>query len=130
MKSWCVIAAWLECLPEKSSWCRNEQVCQGLKGVKRFEWSNGLDIAPYKNIPLPSFSFARSTIEQLFTEQADERLQDLRADPSATNKLAEFERRLLSAENTKPLSPPRNSVAFIKGILFTFISLGVSRRSS
>ena len=23
-----VIAAWLECFPEKSSWCRNEQVCQ------------------------------------------------------------------------------------------------------
>ena len=25
------IAAWLECFPEKSSWCRNEQVCQGVK---------------------------------------------------------------------------------------------------
>ena len=25
----CLIAAWLECFPEKSSWCRNEQVCQG-----------------------------------------------------------------------------------------------------
>ena len=24
-----VIAAWLECFPEKLSWCRNEQVCQG-----------------------------------------------------------------------------------------------------
>ena len=24
-----VIAAWLECFPEKPSWCRNEQVCQG-----------------------------------------------------------------------------------------------------
>ena len=24
-----VIAAWLECFPEKSSWCQNEQVCQG-----------------------------------------------------------------------------------------------------
>ena len=23
------IAAWLECFPEKPSWCRNEQVCQG-----------------------------------------------------------------------------------------------------
>ena len=22
-----VIPAWLECFPEKSSWCRNEQVC-------------------------------------------------------------------------------------------------------
>ena len=26
-----VIAMWLECLPEKSSWCRNEQVCQRVK---------------------------------------------------------------------------------------------------
>ena len=25
-----VIAAWLECFPEKPSWCRNEQVCQGV----------------------------------------------------------------------------------------------------
>ena len=25
------IAAWLESFPEKSSWCRNEQVCQGVK---------------------------------------------------------------------------------------------------
>ena len=24
-----VIAAWLECFPEKPSWYRNEQVCQG-----------------------------------------------------------------------------------------------------
>ena len=23
------LAAWLECFPEKPSWCRNEQVCQG-----------------------------------------------------------------------------------------------------
>ena len=48
-----VIAAWLECFPEKPSWCRNEQVCQGRKSVKRFEQSNGLDTALYKNIPLP-----------------------------------------------------------------------------
>ena len=27
--AWRVIAAWLECFPEKPSWCRNEQVCQG-----------------------------------------------------------------------------------------------------
>ena len=47
------IAAWLECFPEKSSWCRNEQVCQGVM-VKRFERSNGLDTALYKNIPLLS----------------------------------------------------------------------------
>ena len=26
-----VVAAWLECFLEKSSWCRNEQVCQGVK---------------------------------------------------------------------------------------------------
>ena len=25
------IAAWLECFSEKSSWCRNEQACQGVK---------------------------------------------------------------------------------------------------
>ena len=23
-----VIAAWLECFPEKPNWCRNEQVCK------------------------------------------------------------------------------------------------------
>ena len=51
--SHCAIAAWLECFQEKPSWCRNEQVCQGRKSVKRFERSNGLDIALYKNIPLP-----------------------------------------------------------------------------
>ena len=28
-----VIAAWLECFPEKPSWCRNEQVCQGRQKV-------------------------------------------------------------------------------------------------
>ena len=49
-----VIAAWLECFPEKSDWCRNEQVCQGRKSVKRFDRSNGLDTALYKNKP---FSF-------------------------------------------------------------------------
>ena len=48
-----IIAAWLECLPEKPSWCRNEPVCQGRKCVKRFERANGLDTALYKNIPLP-----------------------------------------------------------------------------
>ena len=40
-----------ESFPEKSSWCRNEQVCQGAK-CKRFERPNGLDTALYKNIPL------------------------------------------------------------------------------
>ena len=44
-----VIAASLECFPKKPSWCRNEQVCQGRKSVKRFERSNGLDTALYKN---------------------------------------------------------------------------------
>ena len=37
---------------EKPSWCRNEQVCRGGgggKSVKRFERSNGLDTALYKN---------------------------------------------------------------------------------
>ena len=47
----CLIAVWLECFPEKPSWCRNEQVCQGRKSVKRFERCNGLDTALYKNIP-------------------------------------------------------------------------------
>ena len=41
-----------ECFPGKASCCRNEQVCQRVKG---FEWSNGFYIyAFYKNIPLPS----------------------------------------------------------------------------
>ena len=52
VNSRCVIAAWLECFQEKPSWCRNEQVCQGRKGVKRFERYNGLDTALYKNVHL------------------------------------------------------------------------------
>ena len=44
-----VIATWLECFQEKSSWCRNKQVCQGRKTVKSFERSNELDTALYKN---------------------------------------------------------------------------------
>ena len=55
MSSLCAIAAWLECFQEKPSWCLNEQVCQGRISVKRFERSNGLDTALYKNIPLPFF---------------------------------------------------------------------------
>ena len=31
-----VIAVWLECFPEKSSWYQNEQLCQGRQSVKRF----------------------------------------------------------------------------------------------
>ena len=40
-------AEWLECFPEKPSWCRNEQVCHAgrAKSVKRFERSS----EPYKN---------------------------------------------------------------------------------
>ena len=56
MNSRCAIAAWLECFQEKPSWCRNEQVCQGRISVKRFERSNGLDTALYKNIPLPFYN--------------------------------------------------------------------------
>ena len=52
VNSGCAIAAWLECFQEKPSWCRNKQVWQGRKSVKRFERSNGLDTALYKNIPL------------------------------------------------------------------------------
>ena len=37
-----VIAAWLECFQEKSSWCRNEQVCQGVK-CKHFEFERPMD---------------------------------------------------------------------------------------
>ena len=50
-KSSHLIAASLECFPEKLSWCRNERVCQvgGKNVVKRFEQSNGLDIALSKN---------------------------------------------------------------------------------
>ena len=39
-----VIAASLECFPEKPSWCRMA------KSVKRFERSNGPDIALYKKL--------------------------------------------------------------------------------
>ena len=44
-----VIATWLEFFQKKPSWCRNEQVYQGWKSVERFERSNGLDTALYKN---------------------------------------------------------------------------------
>ena len=39
-----------ECFPEKPSWCRNVQVCQGVR-VTSFEGSNGLDTELYKSIP-------------------------------------------------------------------------------
>ena len=47
-----VVAAWLDIFPEKSSWCRNEQVCQRSKSVKHPGRSNGLDTALYKNLPV------------------------------------------------------------------------------
>ena len=49
------LPVWLEWFQEKPSWCRNEQVCQGRISVKRFERSNVLDTALYKNIPLPFY---------------------------------------------------------------------------
>ena len=36
-----------ECFSDKSSWCRNEYVCQG---VKCFEVSNGLDALLYNRL--------------------------------------------------------------------------------
>ena len=51
-----VIAASLECFPQKSSLCRNEQVCQVMKSVQRVEQFNGLDSALYKNIPAIVYS--------------------------------------------------------------------------
>ena len=39
----CIIAAWLECFPEKSSWCLNEQVCHERTNVNRIERSNGMN---------------------------------------------------------------------------------------
>ena len=47
-----VIGAWIECFPEESSLCQNEQVCkEGQKLKKCFERSNELDTTLYKNIP-------------------------------------------------------------------------------
>ena len=59
---WRVIAAWLECFPEKPSWCRNEQVCQG----KQQERPKGLDTALYKNylLPLPFKSMTAKAVKQ------------------------------------------------------------------
>ena len=47
------------CFLEKPSWCRNEQVCHAgeAKSVKRFERSNGLDTALYKNYIYLFFTF-------------------------------------------------------------------------
>ena len=58
-----VIATWLECFPEKSSWCRNEQVCQGWH-VKHFERSSGLDTALYKNILLQVIYWLSKTVSK------------------------------------------------------------------
>ena len=46
-----VIAAWLECFPEKLGCCRNEQVCQGVK----CKVLAGLDTALYKDVTLAFF---------------------------------------------------------------------------
>ena len=54
-----VIAAWLKFFQKKPSWCRNEQVCQGRKSVKRFVRYNGLNTAAYKNVPLSPLSMER-----------------------------------------------------------------------
>ena len=45
--------------------CRNEQVCQERKSVKRFEQSNGLDTALYKNYLL-HFRRAENTIRRSY----------------------------------------------------------------
>ena len=46
----CVIASWLECFPEKPSWCQNEQVCQGVKYKVLLEWSKRLYAVLYIKI--------------------------------------------------------------------------------
>ena len=53
MNSLRTLCSMAECFPEKSSWCRNEQVY--ILSVKRFEHSNELDTALYKNITLPFY---------------------------------------------------------------------------
>ena len=47
-----------ECIPVKSSWCRNEQVCQLVK-CKSLSASNGLDSALYKTYLVLSLSVLR-----------------------------------------------------------------------
>ena len=63
-----VIAAWLKFFQKKPSWCRNEQVCQGRKSVKRFVRYNGLNTAVYKNVPLLSLL----NLQSVFTEAAQQ----------------------------------------------------------
>ena len=41
-----------EFVPEKLSWCQHEQVYQGLKCIRCYEWSDRLDSAVCANIPL------------------------------------------------------------------------------
>ena len=53
MNSRCAIAAWLECFQEKPRTVSEGTGLPGEESVKRFERSNGLDIALYKTIPLP-----------------------------------------------------------------------------
>ena len=51
VNSRCAIAAWLECLQEKSRMVLEWTGLPGEESVKRFERSNGLDTALYKTIP-------------------------------------------------------------------------------
>ena len=56
----------LECFPEKPSWCRTEQVCQGgAKSVNRFDFerSDRLDTALYKNYLYLFILFQNCTVE-------------------------------------------------------------------
>ena len=55
MNSRCAIAAWLECFQEKPRTVSELTGLPGEESVKRFERSNGLDIALYETIPLPFF---------------------------------------------------------------------------
>jgi len=64
--------------------------------------------------------FFRLAIEESFSERANERLQDVQSDPSAMQAIDDFE--------NQPPPSPRNNIPFIKGILYTILSFGVSYR--
>ena len=60
-----VIAAWLECFPEKPSWCRNEQVCQGGQKVYSALSSSTDWILRYIKITFPFYTIALLTINTI-----------------------------------------------------------------
>ena len=70
--------------------------------------------------------FPRLAIMNICNEEYDKRLQELRSDVSALQNIAKFEKLPTPAVTTELFAVLRNKVAFIKGILYTLLFVGVS----